>query len=72
MTGIINFNFTHEQQERFNLILDETKKLHPNLMVDDISKERIKVLIAYSVINDDKPLKEETKSEENVFDEIIE
>ena len=64
------FNFTIEQQERFNLILDETKKLHPHLMVDDISKERIKVLIAYSVINPNKPLNDENKSEENVFTEI--
>ena len=70
MSGIVNFNFTPQQQERFNLILDETKKLHPHLMVDDISKERIKVLIAYSVINNDKPINDETKSEENVFTEI--
>ena len=64
------FNFTIEQQERFNLILDETKKLHPHLMVDDISKERIKVLIAYSVINPNKPLNDENKTQENVFTEI--
>ena len=66
----IQFNFTPEQQERFNLILDETKKIHPHLMVDDISRERIKVLIAYSVINPDKPLNDENKSQENVFTEI--
>jgi hypothetical protein len=72
MSGIVNFNFTPEQQERFNLILDETKKLHPHLMVDDISKERIKVLIAYSVINNDTPINDEIKNEENVFNEIIE
>ena len=72
MSRIVNFNFTTEQQERFNLILDETKKLHPHLMVDDILKERIKVLIAYSVINKDKPINDEKKSEENVFNEIIE
>jgi hypothetical protein len=69
--GIIQFNFTPEQQERFNLILDETKKLHPHLMVDDISKERIKVLIAYSVINNDKILNDDKPlNEENVFTEI--
>ena len=70
MSGIVNFNFTPEQQERFNLILDETKKIHPHLMVDDVSKEKIKVLIAYSVINNDKPLNDENKSQENVFTEI--
>ena len=39
-------------------------------MVDDVSKEKIKVLIAYSVINNDKPLNDENKSQENVFTEI--
>ena len=72
--GRINFNFNPEQQKRFNLILDETKRLYPELVVDDINKERIKVLIAHSVINDDKMpeelqgLKEE--KEQNEFIEI--
>ena len=67
MVHSINFNFTPEQQERFNLILAETKKVHPHLIVDEASKERIKVLIAYNVINGDLPIKEEMK---NVFNEI--
>ena len=67
MVHSINFNFTPEQQERFNLILAETKKVHPHLIVDEASKERIKVLIAYNVINGDLPIKEEIK---NVFNEI--
>ena len=67
MVHSINFNFTPEQQERFNLILAETKKVHPHLIVDQASKERIKVLIAYNVINGDLPIKEEMK---NVFNEI--
>ena len=42
-------------------------------MINEPSKERIKVLIAYSVINGDLPLKpdyEEQKEEDNVFNEI--
>lgn len=68
--GTIQFNFTEEQQQRFNLILDETKKNYPHLIVDDVSKEKIKVLIANSVINNDKSLNNENKSQENVFTEI--
>ncbi len=71
MTKTIDFNFTPEQQERFNLILDETKRIHPHLLLDEVSKERVKVLIAYSVINGDLPLKAEQKDElDNVFNEI--
>ncbi len=62
----IDFKFTPEQQEKFNLILDETKKVYPHLMVDDISKERIKVLIAHSVINGDLPLKKEQDKENEI------
>jgi hypothetical protein len=49
----INFNFTPEQQEQFNLIYSEAKKIHKHLIVDDASKERLKVIIAYNVINPD-------------------
>ncbi len=60
-----DFNFDKEQQERFNLILAETKRKHPDLMIDDASKERVKVLIAYSVISGDLPLKrDETQDKE--------
>jgi hypothetical protein len=67
--GRINFNFDSEQQKRFNLILDETKRLYPELVVNDIDKERVKVLIAYSIINDDK-MPEELKEEVIIEDEI--
>jgi hypothetical protein len=73
MARAIDFKFTPEQQERFNLILDETKRIHPDLMIDDASKERVKVLIAYSVINGDLPLKrdkEQEKEWDRVFNEI--
>jgi hypothetical protein len=73
MARAIDFKFTPEQQERFNLILDETKRIHPDLMIDDVSKERIKVLIAYSVIHGDLPLKrdkEQEKEWDRVFNEI--
>ena len=70
MPQTIDFNLTPEQQERFNLILDETKRIHPHLMIDEVSKERVKVLIAYSVINGDLPVKPEEKDKDNVFNEI--
>lgn len=47
----VNFHFTPEQQEQFNLIYSEAKKVHKHLLTDDASKERMKVLIAYNVIN---------------------
>ena len=66
----INFNFSPEQQEKFNLIYDETKKIHPHLVNDDIMRERTKVLIAYSVINGDKPLIEKETNNKDTFSEI--
>ena len=47
----VNFHFTPEQQEQFNLIYSEAKKVHKHLLTDDASKERMKVIIAYNVIN---------------------
>jgi hypothetical protein len=74
MARAIDFKFTPDQQERFNLILDETKKIHPDLIIDDVSKERVKVLIAYSVIHGDLPFKkdkeEREEKKEEVFNEI--
>ena len=64
--GDIDFNFTVEQKERFNIILNETKKEYPHLLNDDIVAYRTKVLIAHNVIfGDDVEIeKEETKREE--------
>ena len=64
----INLNFTPEQQEKFNLIYAETKKLYPHLVGDDVSKQRTKVLIAHSVINDDAPLNKEDEENQVVLD----
>ena len=61
----VNFNFTPGQQELFNQIYHETKIRHPHLVCDNIMKERTKVLIAYSVINGDKPLEDK-----NIFTEL--
>lgn len=55
----VDFKFTPDQQEKFNLIYDETKRIYPHLVVDEISKERIKVLIAHQVIFGENPLKEQ-------------
>ena len=51
----IDFNFTPEQNEKFNLIYKETGILHPHLLKDDVLKEKVKVMIAYSVITNDAP-----------------
>ena len=78
MSGKVDFNFTPEQQERFNLIYAETKRIHPELITDEASKHRIKTLIAFTLINGDdalKSLEKENENEnenENVFTEIIE
>ena len=69
-TKTINFNFTSEQEEQFNVILNETKRVYPNLMVDDVSIERVKVLIAHSVITGDLPFKRDKKESEEPKDEI--
>ena len=57
MSGKVQFNLTPEQQERFNEIYEETKKVHPELVADEVGKQRVKVLIAYTVINGDEALK---------------
>lgn len=67
MSGKVQFNLTPEQQERFNEIYEETKKVHPELVADEVGKQRVKVLIAYTVINGDEAL----KPTENVFEEVI-
>ena len=69
----VDFKLNTDQQERFNLILDETKRIHPDLLIDDVSKERIKVLIAHTVIHGDLPFKkeqEDKKDNDEVFNEI--
>jgi hypothetical protein len=71
----IDFNFTPEQNEKFNLIYKETGILHPHLLKDDVLKEKVKVMIAYSVITNDAPLEQqgiETEVDKNMFNEIIE
>ena len=68
MSGKVQFNLTPEQQERFNEIYEETKKIHPELVADEVGKQRVKVLIAYTVINGDEAL----KPKENVFEEVKE
>lgn len=59
----VDFNFTPEQQERFNAIYEDTKKLHPELVIDEASKSRVRVLIAYTVINGDIALEKQTNTE---------
>ena len=70
--GDIEFNFTVEQKEQYNIILKETEKQYPHLLKDEINAYRIKVLIAHNVIfGDNKEMEkiEETKQEE--FIEVI-
>lgn len=68
----ISFNFTPEQQEKFNLIYHETKKVHPKLVKDSVMKEKIKVLIAHTVINGDDAFKPNQTNSANteIFTEI--
>lgn len=73
--GDIDFKFTDEQKERFNNILNETKKDYPHLLVDDIVAYRTKVLIAHNVIFGDDVSNEKEKekeSEEAKREEFIE
>ena len=67
--GDIDFKFTTDQESKFNLILEATKKEYPHFFNDDILLYRVKVLIAHNVIfGDDKLIKEE--QEENEFIEV--
>jgi hypothetical protein len=69
MAGRVDFNFNTEQQEKFNKIYAETKRIHPELTADNVGKERVKVLIAYTIINGDVPLVKKDNFD-NVFEEI--
>ena len=53
MTTKIDFNLTKQQQIKFNDIYKETEIKYPELLLDDISKMRVNVLIAHSILNDD-------------------
>jgi len=48
----INFNFTDKQEEKYNIILNETKLLYPDFFKDKIIEHKIKVLIANNIINE--------------------
>ena len=66
--GDIDFKFTIDQEIKFNVILEETKKQYPHFFKDDILLYRIKVLIAHNVIfGDDKVIEQK---EENEFIEV--
>jgi hypothetical protein len=63
----INFDFDTQQQEKFNEIFEETKRLYPHLVADDVSIQRVKVLIAHSILTNDAPLMA-NKKEDVVLD----
>ena len=67
--GQINFNFTIEQQAKFDNIYAETQRLYPQLCGDEISLHRTKILIAHSVLTNDAPLTREDSSQ--VDDNIV-
>ena len=75
--GTINFNFTQEQQERFNLLWAETKKVHPNLTEDPVMKEKARVILAYHIINENKTNNKNDNDNDNevyveeIKDEVI-
>lgn len=66
----LEFNLSPEQQIKFNEIYEETNKLYPHLCSNDVQKHRIKVLIAYSILTDDKNICEEI--DENIINVIEE
>lgn len=68
----IKFNFTPEQQDRFNLIYSETKRIYPNLVKDTIIRDKTKSLIACTIINGDDVFKQTQTNLVNteVFTEI--
>ena len=72
--GKISFNFTNEQQERFTLLYEETRKLHPELIDDEIARERTKVILAHYIINEEKINKDMEDKEKELtiaFDQNI-
>lgn len=60
----VNFNFTTEQQERFDLLWEATQKEHPHLIKDEIQRGKTKVILAHFIIN-------ENKDNEEIKDEVI-
>jgi hypothetical protein len=52
----VNFNFNIEQQQKFNEIYEETKRLYPHLVADDVAIQRVKVLIGHCILTNDAPL----------------
>lgn len=66
--GKINFNFTNEQQERFSLLYEETKKVHPQLC-DEVMSEKTKVILAHFVINENTYEEKDWKEFTEALDE---
>lgn len=65
--GTIDFNFTPEQQERFNLLWVEIEKTYPNFK-DPVMNEKAKVILAYHIINENKT---DNKNDNEVYVEEI-
>ena len=53
----VDFNLTPEQQVKFNAIYKETGVLYSHLVEDVVMKEKVKVLIAHTILSNDAPLK---------------
>jgi hypothetical protein len=69
--GDIDFNFTVEQKEKYNIILEETKKQYPHLFKDEIDIHRVQVIIAHNVIFEDDRKMEEKEVDKQEFTEVI-
>ncbi len=69
--GDIDFNFTVEQKEKYNIILEETKKQYPHLFKDEIDVHRVRVIIAHTVIFGDDKKMEEKEVDKQEFTEVI-
>ena len=56
--GSVSYNLSSAQLAKFNEIFEETKKVYPHLVGDDISIHRTKTLIAHSILSEDKQLQD--------------
>ncbi len=65
--GKVNFNLTDEQQERFTLLYAETKKVYPHLTSSDVERERVKVILAHYIINEDNINKDIEEKKDKVI-----
>ena len=63
----VNFDFNEEQLIKFKQIFQETKRVYPELLEDDVSILRIEALIAHCILTNDAPLNPIKKEDNQVI-----